>query len=406
MQEAARKDIEALAPAVELACACCMWPPSARRDERVRAAAAHVDWERFLRVAARQRVQGLAQAALSAAGVRPPNDAGAALKDAARAISVRGLMVAAESVRLQGRFEAVGVAPVFVKGAALAELAYGSLSLKHSRDIDVLVAPADAERALALLEAEGYALVAPRGPLTPAQRRIVLRQHKDIELWSPERRQSVELHWRLVDNPALLAGVGVGSPKQAVAVLKGRLTTLADAELFAYLCVHGATHAWFRLKWLADLGAWLAGKTPGEILALHAAAERLGVGDCAGQALRLCRDLLGLALPPDLGPALDAPRVRRLAAGALDAMAGGEGELELEQRRFGPFRLLPMQFARGRGARFVAAQIGLLVDSVDDRIEVPLPPALSFLYPVLRLPLWLARVRRRRRAGLAASPPA
>jgi hypothetical protein len=402
----AAASIEDLAPAMRLACACAQWPPSPRRDAWVRALADGVGWDAFLRVVARQRIQGLAHAALGAAGVRPPDDAAAKLQDAARAITARGLQIAVETVRLQGLFDAAGAPALFVKGASLAQLAYGSQTLKHSRDIDLLVAPDDAERALALLEADGYAPFAPAGPLSPAQRRALLRLHKDIELRHPVRRQNVELHWRLVDNPTLLTGVGVRSPTRSVAVGAGRIATLADAELFAYLCVHGATHGWFRLKWLADVAAWLAGKTPGEVLALYASAERLGVDLCAAQTLRLCRDLLALPGPPELDPALEAPRVRRLAAGALDAMAGDGGEVELERRRFGPFRLTPMQFARGRGMRFLAAQVGLLAQSLDDRLEVPLPPGLTFLYPLLRLPLWLARTRRRARSRLVGPPPA
>ena len=73
------------------------------------------------------------------------------------------MILAAESVRLQGVFASLELPALFVKGAALAQLAYGSPLIKHSRDIDVLVAPADAERALALLEAEGYAPIAPKG---------------------------------------------------------------------------------------------------------------------------------------------------------------------------------------------------------------------------------------------------
>ena len=46
------------------------------------------------------------------------------------------------------------------------------------------------------------------------------------------------------------------------------MPTLADEPLYAYLCVHGASSAWFRLKWIADLNALLAGRTAEEIAAL------------------------------------------------------------------------------------------------------------------------------------------
>jgi len=177
--------------------------------------------------------------------------------------------------------------------------------------------------------------------------------------------------------------------------------TLAERELFAYLCVHGASHAWFRVKWLADLNAWLAGKSEASLIELYRYAQAVGAGACAAEALILCRRLLGLSVPAELEPSLRRIRPRLLAALALDAMAGAGGETELARRPFGPFRLVPTQFLRGQGARFFLAQCGLMIDSLDDRLLAPLPPALHFLYPLLRLPLWVARSlgRRLRRPG-------
>jgi hypothetical protein len=383
-----------------LVCACAMWPPSPRRDAAVRAAAEAVDWESFLRVLTRQRTQGLAWAALRAAGVSPPPEIETRLARQAQTVGARSLALAAEAVRLQVLFGAAGIPAISVKGPALAQLAYGDQTLKNGRDIDLLVGPDDAERAYRLLRAEGYAAAPPAAELSEAQRRLLFRLHKDVELIHPARRLNVELHWRLIDNPVLLKGVGVGSPSQAVALADGPVRTLADADLFAYLAVHGATHCWFRLKWLADLNAWMAGKIDADVVAYYRHAERLGVEACAGQALLLCQRLLGYRVPEALAPALTGRRMRALVAAALDAMVGLDGETELRLRPWGSFRLLRPQFLRGRGLDFSLAQWRMLAENLDDAVAVPLPPALHFLYPLLRFPLWLLRVqRRRRRAG-------
>jgi hypothetical protein len=287
---------------------------------------------------------------------------------------------------------------LFIKGAALAQLAYGSVVLKTARDIDVLVDPADAERTFALLEREGYVITAPAGADSPAQRRLVFRLHKDLELAHPGRGLNLELHARLIDNPVLLSAISVRSPSQEVALLGGSLPTLGDKELFAYLAVHGASHCWFRLKWLADVNAWLSARSEAEIVGFYRYAGELGVEACAGQALRLCNRLLGFAPPAALAPALEGRKLRLLTAAALDAMVGPDAEVELARRPFGPFRTLPMQFLRGRGFGFFAAQCRMLVENLDDMLTYPLPRALHFLYPLLRLPFWLLRVGRRRRA--------
>jgi hypothetical protein len=388
-----------------LVCACCRWPPSTARDEAVRALSSGVGWIAFLRVAARQRVLGLAQAALTSAGVTPPQQVREELARAAHSARLRALALAAESGRLQSRFAEAGLRSLVIKGAPLAQMAYGSPALKQGRDVDLIVAPRDAEAGLALLQADGYQIAPPLQDLTPAQLALVFRHHKDLELHHPQRRLSVELHWRLIDNPRLLANVGAGSPSRFVDVSGAApIETLADPDLFAYLCVHGASHAWFRLKWLADLNAWLSGKSGDELTRLHAHAVALGVGPCADQALWLCRRLLGLPLPPELAAKLRGLRVRLMTDAAIDAMAGGGAELELQQRPLGPFRLMPTQFLRSRSLAFLWAQLGLVVVNLEDRLALPLPRPLHFLYPFLRLPLWLARVARRQVRRQAGAP--
>jgi hypothetical protein len=386
-----------------LACACCRWPPSPQRDALVRQAAVGVDWDAFQRVVVRQRVHGLAWAALRAAGVTMPAAVESELAAAAQLAARRGMALAAESMRLQALFTAAGIPSLVIKGATVAQLAYATQALKQGRDIDLLVRPADAERGLALLEREGYVTVNPPGPLTPAKLQLVFRHHKDIEFGHAERRVSVELHWRLIDNHRLLKRFGPGSPTQVVKIAGAPLVTLADRELFAYLCVHGASHSWFRLKWLADLNAWLASKREDELTSFYKFAVDEGVGDCAAQALILCRQLLGLTLPPALAASFKGLKLRVLVSGALDAMAGGRAELELQRRPLGPFRLMPAQFLRGRGLRFFLAQCWLVTQSLDDMLMFPLPRPLHFLYPLLRLPLWLVRISRRHAARAAPS---
>ena len=60
-------------PEFRLAAACAMWPPSDRRAEAIRAAASGpIDWPRFLRVAQRHQVIGLAHNGLTEARLALP----------------------------------------------------------------------------------------------------------------------------------------------------------------------------------------------------------------------------------------------------------------------------------------------------------------------------------------------
>ncbi|MBI1203316.1 MAG: hypothetical protein GC182_12460 [Rhodopseudomonas sp.] len=381
-------------PEFVLTVACCRWPPSETRDHAVReAAAGPIDWDRLLRVVRRHRVDGLVHAALTAAGIEPPPAAATVLARRAHAIARHDLTLAAETARLQGLFDAAGIAVLVLKGIPLALLAYRSLGLKHSKDIDLLVPPERAMQAWELLEAQGYGLRQPRGSLSARQRRLVLRYAREIALADQNRGSEVELRWRAATSPPLLTGVDAYREYQTVTLSNGAgIRTLNDDDLFAYLCLHGADHGWSRLKWLADLNAFLAGKDDAEVRRLVRHAEAIGASVCAALALTLRHRLFGIAPPADGGAVPRAgARLRVLTALATDIMVGPAAEIELEDRRFGTTRVAMIRFLLGGGWANVMALGRDLSIRLDDVLRLPLPDALHFLYPALRLPLWLWR---------------
>jgi hypothetical protein len=74
------------------------------------------------------------------------------------------------------------------------------------------------------------------------------------------------------------------------------LPTLREEELFAYLCVHGASSAWFRLKWVSDLAALLSDKDSRQVERLHDRSQQLGAGRAAAQALLVADAVFGICL--------------------------------------------------------------------------------------------------------------
>ncbi len=389
-----------LPPAFSLVAKCSCRPLTPAGSEQIRALALGVDWEGVLRVVRRQRVAGLVHGALSAAGVSPPPPVGAELEAMVQAIARQNLRSVAEARRLQARFDEAGVPVAFLKGLCLGRLAYGSLQVKHARDIDILVPPALAESAWAILEGEGYGLAGKgRRSLGPQRRGAVVRYLGEVEMACRSRTVLLDLHWRLAENPALLRGDVWASAKTVDLGGGARLRTLGDEDHFAYLCVHGAHHAWMRLKWLADLHAFVGRDGAPDLLQLHAYARARGAGLCAGQALLLCRHLLGLQLPAELEAELKADRrIRLLTRIALEAMVGRDGATELPDRPFGgalAYIIYLSQWLLGRSAAFYGAQLWAFSLVPADVIACPLPWWAQGLYPLLRLPLWLGRVGKR-----------
>ena len=381
------------APFVLLA-ACCQWPASSERDAKVLAAADQVDWTVFVALTKRHRVEGLAWDALICAGVRPTPAAAEALTARAGEIARRGLQLAAQSARLQQAFDAVGIPNLLLKGSALEILAYGRLGLKSAWDIDLVVPPAWAAPAREVLEMAAFELRSPACS-TPEDFQQWTTLSKECVFVGRDNGIVVELHWQLVEGD-LTPDLSAASPCQIVQAAPGvTLRTLARDELTAYLMVHGASHGWSRLKWLADLNALLPGGDTAALAQVYRRSVALGAGVCPALALRLCRRLFGLAIAPALQRELDAdPKARFLEMVALNAMAGGAGR-ELADRPFVEDGILASRLLFDHGWRYRGREFRRQWVSIHDRRSIRLPPALNFLYDFIRAPLWLWRRIRR-----------
>jgi hypothetical protein len=384
---------DGISPQFVLAAACCRWPPSDERAAAIRAAAKAVnDWDDFLRVVKQHRVAVAVRQSLRAAGVAVPPAAAEELDALVQDNAHRGLKLAAETVRLQNCLVEADIPTIILKGVSLEQRLYGSIAAKQTRDIDVFVPPECAEKALSLLEREGYTLSSPAKRLSAMQRRALIRYAREVELINLSRSGRIELQWRVVDNPILLSGIDAHAATQTVTLSEGAtVRTLAPDDLFAYLCVHGARHSWSRLKWLGDLNALLISSNA-NIEHLYRHAQRIGAGLCAAQRLLLCQGLLGLKLPTILTEELTTDnRCLRLVAIALEALAAPQTASDCDPGIRGIARELRYQFLLGRGFRFYLTQCRLALVGVADIVRVPLPRPLHFLYPLLRLPLWLWR---------------
>jgi hypothetical protein len=302
---------------------CCRSAFTGGTPRRLDELGATVDWPRFLRAARFHRVQGLVWKCLSANDAGQPNDVASALAGDAEDIAASSLRSAVECRRLRQAFDDAGIALLFVKGLTVGTLAYANPALKAAIDIDLLVSRDELEKSAQLLLEQGYRLVIPQ--TTSAGDRLLLWHRRRKEsVWGSDDALPIDLHTRLADQPRLIPAIDVRSPRQIVEVANGvELPTLARDELFAYLCVHGASSAWFRLKWITDLAAILHGLDASEIERGYLRSQELGAGRAAAQALLLADELYGSLRGSGLKETLRNDRASRwLAAIALRQLAG------------------------------------------------------------------------------------
>ena len=376
---------------------CLRWPLSQADRHAMEVAGDHeFDWQHFLALVRRHRVAGLVARALRLAGVVLPPGAAPALRKLAAASTMQAMALSVESLRLSRLLTANGVPAQFLKGPALAVLAYGDMTVRHSKDMDVLVPPGAVERAADTLRKAGYQ---PSFDLrgVPAERRALwFRYAKAMDWIHTGTAAQLELHWRLTDPALLQEEPGTGQAQQVALTAGQSLPTLPPDALLAYLCVHGAMHGWMRLKWLADVYALL----PHEPVACEQAYRRLlrlNAGRSAGQAFLLCHELFGLPLPPALLRELErSPVLLYLRRSALRLLRRGGEVAEVDDLPFGTTSVYLSRLLLGSGARQLLLELRTWGFRPDELLRSRLPRRLLFLFPLVRLGSW---VRERLRHG-------
>jgi len=382
-------------PEFRLVCACCQWPRD-KRDAAVRAAAvAGLDWDRVRRITRRQRVWGLVADALRSAGIDVPEPVNGILQERGAQIARQNLGAVAETARLGALLDAAGIDWLTFKGLPLGIQAYGTVAIKMANDIDILVPGADAARTCALMRAAGYVRFSPGADVSDEQVAAWMLVSKESGWKHPQLGLIVEVHGRLMANPALLPEAAIGAPRKQVAIARGiTVPTMGDGLLYPYLFAHGAHHAWFRIKWLADIVALLAHEGPEGAEMRYRESVALGVGRCAAQALLLAHEMLALPLAAGFVAELESKPVhRRLVRVAKQVMAGEFEAREHDSqaaRTMLPALLAGLLLRREIGYKW--RELAALSANPVDRATGRLPKGLGFLYPVLGGIRWSGRM--------------
>lgn len=322
------------------------WPP---------ADLGRVDWALFLRLVRFHRVQGLVWSSLASSEWEVPLEILDSLAIDAASIAASNLCGALECANLLEAFEGRGLPMLFLKGLTLGAIAYGTIATKSGVDIDILIRAEQLSQAVALLRELGYR---PTEPAENADLWTIERWHrarKDSTWLRRDTPHQVDLHTRLADNRRLIPSIGLASTCQWIELPSNiRLPTLGKDELFAYLAVHGASSAWFRLKWITDFAALIHRDPPEELDRLYLRSQELGAGRAAGQALLLAESLFGtLSQSTALRGELRRERgIRILHRAALNKLAGNRQPREPTENWLGTLTIHWTQLLIERRCRF------------------------------------------------------
>jgi hypothetical protein len=362
---------------------------SADTADLERAATRDPDWSQVEEIARVHAVTPLVHGALaSLPDPLVPRDILARLQASSERNGIRNLEQSAELLRLLGRLEDAGIEAVPYKGPVLAAEIYGDVALREFVDLDILVDPQQAMRAVRLLEDDGYR---PHHALTPRQERFLLRTGHDRKLIRDDRFV-VEIQWALADSTHMLPRNLAPMFRRARSAPLGgsSVRTLSPEDVFLVLCIHASLHFWERLAWVCDVAEAIRRWPDLDASVLTRRARAAGAMRMVLLGLEMSERLLGVA--PEwhvsASPAERAAAVR--LADELTVFISGPGPDGRAQLRL---RSAMCDHAMDRGRELLRV---LLTPSQSDWMSIELPDPLWPLYYPIRLGrlAWSYGVRR------------
>ena len=271
-----------------------------------------------------------------------------------------------------------GIRAAILKGSLLAHLAYGEIALRQAGDIDVLIAPADFDRARQLLESLGYQMMP---PLTRAQLGSHLKAHCEIQFVRDDWFTVVDLHWALAPKSFVfkLETEDLLTRLQRVSVAGVEFETLAIEDLILYQAMHGAKHLWRRLEWISSLGETIraADSTDWDAVISRAADAR------ATRMLSLGLQLAQRVSNIDVPVRLDKNGLADEVLSRIFTVSGAADSTETN--------LYNLKIMDRKRDALISALRALFVPTLTDWSSLNLPPSLHSLYYAYR-PLRLSKI--------------
>ncbi|WP_454193071.1 nucleotidyltransferase domain-containing protein [Paenibacillus sp. Marseille-Q7038] len=279
-----------------------------------------------------------------------------------------------------------GVRNLLLKGPILATQLYGDLAHRTSKDLDILVAEDEVEKAGEILVQLGYELM---------DEHVLSNWKKKTHHLSFEHTKhatQIEIHWRL--NPHYSKSYSfdkLWERKNDVSLSNHTFHYLGNEDLLYYLTDHGARHGWFRLRWLMDIERLLPQIN---IKDMKQHFEQYGGQQYTGQAFILLALLFSTKIPRELESVTISSRSHRLAGMALHYIKRivrlnpvPEKSVALHYNRY--------LFSLMSGQQKITYLLNKFQPSSQDALMLPLPKQLYFLYFPLRPFLWVRRYFKR-----------
>ncbi len=302
-------------PEMKLLLLCCIYELSEKQQKKLQTlVSGMIDWDLFMKLVIRHgvypvvyknlvKIQNVNQEVLSLLEKRYKQNV------------MNSLKLTAELVRIMRTLEERKIHVISLKGPALGLSLYGDISLRVSRDLDILVDREDVEKVEAILLSQGYHKNHLDIELTPKQKKTMYYREHHFS-YANDNNICVELHWQYYYESYHFQFEQAWENRCEIAVSGKSIHVLNPEEYFLYLVFHGSKHAYKRLKWLCDIYEIIK-KNELNWERVISRSKELGITEHLGQALLLTKHFFELELPLQFSEASFTKHSQDLATMAL-----------------------------------------------------------------------------------------
>jgi hypothetical protein len=259
-----------------------------------------IDWKKFIELSEHHRVECLVAFNLAAhKSASIPDTVRDHFINRLKHHTLHSLAATRATLQVADAFSDARIPYVLLKGLAVSMRFYGSPNERQSIDIDILVSESEVMRAQSIIESLGFEQYFPKFVVPPSCDDAFRALACDVSYRRSSDGMRLELHWRLDRNSSFLNWdfPAVWRLTTQMPMAGVNVSLLEPSAQLNYLICHGAKHAWFRLKWLADIYRML------EVLTYEQSAQVVRLSQCNGTmrmlatSLQLVRHIYGVSTP-------------------------------------------------------------------------------------------------------------
>jgi len=373
-------------PEVELLFACSRVVLDSGSEKRIRQ---HLErdirWDHLVETAAKQRVLPLLERQLrNTAPQHVPDQFLEALFQYVQRTTARNQFLSRALRDVVGLLQAEGIRPIPYKGLLLAATVYGNLGLRQVGDLDLLVGSSEYARARSLLTAHAY--------------RPVPELDMDWEstFLSQDDRIGVDLHQALLPR---WFGVRIDfdelwERRSAVEIAGVPVSSLSSEDGLIVLCLQlfkDVAHDRLVLRQACDIAETLRVHTKLDWHQLWNQAAGWGIQRQLCVGLWVTREALGTEIPDIAYALINSERsLKTFARRAVERMFARHGTRRVVLQILHEHRCIA-RCRSGLGGKLQAILFGVMrlvrmstIPTDKERVLVPLPDFLSFLYYLIR----------------------